>query len=50
MHDQYADKQLQNIEIKSGIHSKDIYVTYENMLYREVLSTIAPKGAYNLTI
>ena len=44
------DKQLQNIEIKSGIHSKDIYVTYENMLYREVLSTIAPKGAYNLTI
>lgn len=44
------DKQLQNIEIKSGIHSKDIYVTYENMLYRELLSTIAPKGAYNLTI
>lgn len=44
------DKQLQNIEIKSGIHSKDIYVTYENMLYREVLSTIAPMGAYNLTI
>lgn len=44
------NEELQNVEIKSGIHNKDIYITYENMLYRDILSTIAPKSAYNLTI
>lgn len=43
-------KSLQNIEIKSGVYSKVIPITYENMLYRDALTTISPKGSYNLKV
>lgn len=41
---------LQSIEIKSGVYSKVLAVTYENMMYRDALTTISPKGSYNLKV
>lgn len=45
-----SGKALQNAQFKSGLYSKVIEVTYENMLYRDALTTVSPRGSYNLTV
>lgn len=45
-----SGKSLQNFEVKSGVYGKNIVATYENKLWRDYHTTIAPTGSYNLYV
>lgn len=45
-----SGEQLQNFEVKSGVYGKNIVATYENKLWRDYHTTIAPTGSYNLFV
>lgn len=45
-----SGESIQNVEIKSGVYSKTIEISYENKIYRDALTTIKPIGSYNMSV